>query len=735
MQSSKSSSILSSPKKKSRQLYLSTKHLLSGIQSPKFVPASNNSTSLKDIDENTSVPATAEVVSDNHLLAEFSSIDDALSQFHSTDYKFEVHDEDDDDNDKANHQQQPYSYYAQKYQEQVELTESLLKELEGTPLDLEALLAAAGQVGQQEFQFASFDDENAFSSSSLDEPQQQQLQNKQVNEASTDDEDFGEFQAAKDDDKDVAGSSEEQEPQKERIQINDAPSSPLPTSTTTSLGSLKSNLPNPQDVDHSNENEIIAGIETSTDAEACDKHSENDEEESSPSSVAELRDDEEEDDAPSECTSSITPSLSVPSVVQITAPAAASWRQDSATELMSSASGRFLHRTSRTAASSGSFSSFDQQQQQQDPLEIPEQYLQETNEDDIIESTLTSSIDWDKIYFWKLNALTDEVGLPDDRQQAANEEEDILEVHESITTQLSTLDGMLRQVQQEQQRAIVPHTDNIHMANSTIHEFSKNLALAQMYKNRTQVSMKQAREGIEGSIALIQHWNDRDDYQDLNGVLERVASMLSWEASILELIDGFDCKSREDSLRICRSILDSIVSLQQEVSQAPFCDLNCLDDLRKRSSVLHSTFLKRLFVLLESVTVRCCSGTKSENLLKPDTGEYSILSETIFAVYNASSGITECIEKSWAMGIQTALLFEVDRSLVLSLLDPTDCASSQYDTELTALNYQMEWGNLDSLNTILASKYDSYLVTWVGPRGGVYSPCFLIVCRHRHNSI
>jgi hypothetical protein len=681
-----SPSLLTSPKKKTRQIYLGAKQIFfvtgASLQSPKFT--TSTTTNINNNGNSSATPKQSDSSSnqenvENDAEQEFSSIDQALSQFQDVNFNYELNEDDEKET----------TYYAKKYQEQVERSESLLKELEGTPLDLEALLAAAGQVGQQEFQFASFGDDDNDDGVDFGPVEE----TKENGDDSDDDVDFGDFQAADVDvgssASGVAGNNDMGQPSSVTIP---------PDVSSVDIDSEALNLSNPQDDHHhqNKENQQLSKVDSSSTNLKWQVEDEND---------RSVQDEACEKDSDFDCASTIP---SIPSVVQITSPSAISttdplsistttvdWQRNSTSELMSSASGRFLHRQHRVSAGDTTtminFPTTDKE------LDIPEEYMNETKEEEIIEATLTTSIDWEKIYFWKLDTLTDDE-LPE-----CADEMDIIDVHESLTGQLSTLDGQLRSVQQLQQRTIVPHTQNITNANLMIHDFSRNLTLAQMYHDRTQSSIAKARNGIDETASLLQFWNDRDDYNAFNNILEDIADICAWEASILDLVSGFECKSTE-SLSTCREILNSIASYQERIQQAPICNIECLSNLRKRSQSLHEAFLERLFVLLESITVRGCSScSKTESLLKPKTGEFSILSEVIFAVYDASSKAVD-ISKRWARSIQTALLFEVDRSLVSSLLDPTDVVSSEYDTELTALNYQMEWGNLESLNSILTSK-------------------------------
>jgi hypothetical protein len=297
------------------------------------------------------------------------------------------------------------------------------------------------------------------------------------------------------------------------------------------------------------------------------------------------------------------------------------------------------------------------------------------------------SIDWQFIPFWQTPRLLDETtdDLPNH----------IPIVHEQILERLSELDASHRQVTKRLHKNIQPHVHLLEQANLKVFEMYKNLSLAQMYVHRSQTSVLKAKgteagEGVVGAVSLLKAWEQKEEYTQLNVILAQVEKVLESEGSLEERIQNFDAR-RPDALKECHDIIQLADELAAHVQDDTLSRLDCLNELRKRTHTVRTTFSNRLHILLESITVRSCNGHYFSS------EEYSLLVQSIRHVVMMPQDpcASQLWSKTWSTSVQTALLFEADRALCLALLDPTDVIDSEYDKELMALNYQIDqdWGN------------------------------------------
>ena len=315
-----------------------------------------------------------------------------------------------------------------------------------------------------------------------------------------------------------------------------------------------------------------------------------------------------------------------------------------------------------------------------------------------------------------------------------------------ITQELCQLDSAQNEVAKMLLRRIQPHEAALERANRSIHEFSSNLQIAQLYLTRSQAYIRQAShgscdrpmdafvdgQGWFGAFDLLQAWNEKDLYTSLHSALTTVYDTLQAEQRLLDNIASFMFQSERPHEHT--SITRRIDQLKQNLlNNDSLSRVTALDGLRlrlARSEMLQS-FRNRLHTLADSVAVRCCR-RRTQGL----STEYRHLLEGAlevhFAVLEAQSphldepSKDECeahvdnvsasfrpatMETSWPQTIIEALCYEADRAFAAALLDPLVCpsegdgpsnADSEFERELTQLGYeiQQDWGDCAKLRTM-----------------------------------
>jgi hypothetical protein len=316
---------------------------------------------------------------------------------------------------------------------------------------------------------------------------------------------------------------------------------------------------------------------------------------------------------------------------------------------------------------------------------------------------------------------------------------------EYITEQLCHLDTAQNQVAKHLLRRIQPHETVLQEADQSIHEFSTNLQLAQMYLLRSQSALRQAAcgtydhkkkrfdegSGWYGAHDLLQSWEQQELYRNLDKNLTQIQAILDTEQELLDRISNFtfDVDKPEEY----SSIVAQVQQLSQEViSSGNWGRLNSFDDLRERlkKGVLFLAFHSRLHVLAESVAVRSCRRRQSVIWQ-----EYKALFEAVVRVQEsiiaiehadkaadavpsppepsdqATSAVPE-LSASWPQTILQALCYEANRAFATALLDPIIAAEestgsfhmvdSEFEKELTQLDYEIQqgWGDSAKLRSV-----------------------------------
>jgi len=275
---------------------------------------------------------------------------------------------------------------------------------------------------------------------------------------------------------------------------------------------------------------------------------------------------------------------------------------------------------------------------------------------------------------------------------------------ENMVSRLCELDTALECVNVHLLSRIQPHRGRLEHANAIVHDCEQSLRLALMYWERLNDALTSAsgsREdgsGLEGASVLLEYWNDREEYVELDGVLEELAVIFVKENDLFNRIDTFDTRESE-ALNEYFAVSRLSNELEAAVQHGRLSELHCLDDLRERLSTTGKRFWKRLLALSESVVVRSCRQNSFDWL------EYERLVKA--ALDLRSDGFAEVnhidVAADWCQSILVSLCHEADRALARSLLEPADAEPSEFEKELTQYEYEFNcgWGDEAKLKTLV----------------------------------
>ncbi|CAB9511403.1 Coiled-coil domain containing 132 [Seminavis robusta] len=309
-----------------------------------------------------------------------------------------------------------------------------------------------------------------------------------------------------------------------------------------------------------------------------------------------------------------------------------------------------------------------------------------------------------------------------------------------ITQELCHLDAAQNEVAKLLLRHIQPHESSLQRANHSIHQFSSNLHIAQMYLTRSQAYVRQAARGsydhevehfVEGSgwfgaQNLLEAWAERDLYTALDTTLATIQDTLKIEKGLVEKISTFTFKTERP--HEYASIIRQVLQLQKDVlSNEAISKILALNDLRCRlaDNELLQSFRNRLHALADSVAVRACRrrtfglSTEYKNLLSAALDVHLLLGEEdgkdnrdrADEEHKSNTPASLAPAKSWPQTMLEALCYEADRVFAAALLDPLTSADepdgssstdSEFERELTQLAYeiQQDWGDAAKLRTI-----------------------------------
>ena len=367
---------------------------------------------------------------------------------------------------------------------------------------------------------------------------------------------------------------------------------------------------------------------------------------------------------------------------------------------------------------------------------LPKSYHYNPNYDDTAE-VLLHTIDWEWIPYWKLPRLVSPLPMGDDEVRR-----NIELAQDHITARLGELDTLNLQVTRRLMYNIQPHQELLEEANGTVHLLAQNLSLSQIYVQRCLESLRHAARGKDGShgsdgmqrssdadggllsgVALLDAWDQKQDYKGFCNLLESVGTAMELERELNQRVASFDIRKKSSKLGAdpqespspleeCRSILDLAQELrsriesptsvagfesgQQNSIQSSFagiddnvtsglCRLECLESLRERVRQIPMDFMKRLRWWLAAVAIQSCrcveaSLSLSKTSMYPTGIEYDTLVQTLLHVNQRHQHLKpvlnpatrdDAFAKSWSESLLSAFLFEANRAFCLALLDPT----------------------------------------------------------------
>lgn len=280
-------------------------------------------------------------------------------------------------------------------------------------------------------------------------------------------------------------------------------------------------------------------------------------------------------------------------------------------------------------------------------------------------------------------------------------------VQDYITQRLSQVDASFAICKSLLHKRAYTKSRTIKMGNSVIHEMHHNLSMAEMYIERSQESIAQARgseqdcTGVIGATVLLHEFDKRDDYLGLQQLLDKIHALLKQEYELNESVRSF----ATDGTISHRLILERAKLLNQTVYEdEDLSRLECLDDLRLRANQVLDVFRNEIESTLCSYIDKICY-----NWSICSDAEYKRLFQAMFAVHNVQlcNGQLEILDESpshavetWSKCILDTLLFQADKCFARALLDPTDSLDSDFDQELITLGQELKQDSRDAVKLI-----------------------------------
>ena len=272
---------------------------------------------------------------------------------------------------------------------------------------------------------------------------------------------------------------------------------------------------------------------------------------------------------------------------------------------------------------------------------------------------------------------------------------------ESMTTRLCKLDGALEAVQSQLLTAVQPHQDDhLNCANELVHECEQNIRLAQIYWQRSHESLQRAAlvDGtIHGPTLLVQTWNQRDAYRQLQQVLDVLAGV---ESRVQELAAQIDALSLDGNLS--HEYLQATTraeELRQSLCGSSLAQIHCLDDQRVWLQDIASRFWNRLWLLCKSMAVQWCRRRQ------PCWNLYHELVQVCTDLYAKYPDSIPDFASCWTERLLGAFCYEADRSFAVALIDPVSSGAvvpDDYAREVDKLAYEvdLDWGDSAKLRTL-----------------------------------
>ena len=276
-------------------------------------------------------------------------------------------------------------------------------------------------------------------------------------------------------------------------------------------------------------------------------------------------------------------------------------------------------------------------------------------------------------------------------------------VEDFITQRLSQVDACHALVHSMLMKQASKQTLLLSKGNSEVHEMYHNLSMAEMYVERSQSSIAQARgseedcTGLVGATVLLHEFDRRDQYASLQRLLNKINGLYKKEQELNDCISSFGKNIVIDH----GLVLERARQLHQTANDdEDLSRLECLNDLRGRTSQVLDVFRNKIEESLCSYIDNLC-----HNWSSCSENEYGRLFRAMLAMQDVPLVETEAdaetdIVRIWAKCILETLCFQADKCFARALLDPTDSIDSEFDKELIHLGYELRQDSRDAVKLI-----------------------------------
>jgi hypothetical protein len=260
---------------------------------------------------------------------------------------------------------------------------------------------------------------------------------------------------------------------------------------------------------------------------------------------------------------------------------------------------------------------------------------------------------------------------------------------DAITHRLCHLDDALRQLQTMSVKALAPHRhDRLDMANRNLHDVEQAFRLAEMYWERSNDAVEAAHNGWGGYQTYREEFSERANLQQLASLLQRVENLVAHGWRLVDRVEHF-MVTDPGCVQEYTLLVEQRRTLRVDLADDALANVACLVDVQRNVEALPDTFRERLFGLLHILVARSCRGRHHDTLWE----EYSRLVRLLEMV----STDTEDEARRWADTIHKVMLLELDRCLVVALVEPEAVEDSEYDVELRKLLHNANGNSVDAM--------------------------------------
>ena len=313
----------------------------------------------------------------------------------------------------------------------------------------------------------------------------------------------------------------------------------------------------------------------------------------------------------------------------------------------------------------------------QTPISLPSHFFQEANSTTLCEA-MVRSLPWKHVPF-----------IQKDFWNTETSEQDMAAVEEHLMSQLMQLDGWLASITLQSLRQVSHRKSSIELCNQHLRELNHNLSMADLHVQQSKNSLKQARgddcTGLSSEMVLLEAWDQRDVYRDLDTLLTSCANLLDQEERLQQQIKSFgQHPSRFEEIMESASLFSLHAREDKQLSK-----LTALDDLRCRANCCLDTFAVEVeSLLVQLVSVTCVSWKKFS------VSNYGYFLKAMVCIRQKQDS-PHSVPENWTKCIIETLLFEAEKCMARALLDPTYEKDSAHDKELLNLECTLHEGHGD----------------------------------------